>query len=189
MKIQGEREMKALLLIDIQKDYFPGGRMELYGSEVAGARAGALLQACREKRLPVFHVQHLAAGAGATFFLPGTEGVEFHEAVLPLPGESVTQKHYPSAFRDTDLYEKLKKQGVSELVITGMMTHMCVDTTVRTACDLGFVCTLAHDGCATKTLSFGGRDVVAPQVQAAYLAALDGTFARVAGVADICAEL
>lgn len=179
--------MKALLLIDIQKDYFPGGRMELYGSETAGARAGALLTAWREKGLPVFHVQHLAAGAGATFFLPGTEGAEFYEEVLPLPGESVIQKHYPSAFRETDLCAKLKERGVNQLVITGMMTHMCVDTTVRAAFDLGFDCTLAHDGCATRTLSFGGRDVVAPQVQAAYLAALDGTLAKVASVADICA--
>ena len=181
--------MKALLLIDIQKDYFPGGRMELFGSENAGARAGELLTAWRAKSLPVFHVQHLAAGAGATFFLPGTEGVEFYETVRPLPGEPVIQKHYPSAFRDTDLLGKLKVQGISQLVITGMMTHMCVDTTVRAAFDLGFDCTLAHDGCATKSLSYGGRDVVAPQVQVAYLAAIDGTFAKVTGVADICAEL
>ncbi len=181
--------MKALLLIDIQNDYFPDGRMELDGSEKAGDMAGKLLAAFRKTAGPVFHIQHVSTRPDASFFLPGTDGVRIHDAVTPFAGESVITKHYPNAFRETDLLRKLQAAGVTELVIAGMMTHMCVDTTVRAACDLGFACTLAHDACATRALSFSGRTVPSPDVQAAYMAALHGLFARVMDTEAVCAEL
>jgi nicotinamidase-related amidase len=74
-------------------------------------------------------------------------------------------------------------------VIVGMMTHMCVDTSVRVAAELGYTCWLAQDGCATRDLTFGGRRVAADAVQLAYLAALHGSFATVAPAADLCATL
>ena len=101
----------ALILIDIQNDYFPGGAMELAGMTQAAAQARELLAACRQARRPIFHVQHLALGPGATFFRPDTPGVEIHESVRPLPGEALIQKHYPNAFRDTGLLEALKAPG------------------------------------------------------------------------------
>ena len=171
--------MKALLLIDIQNDYFPGGRMELEGSEEAGRAAGTLLAAFRERGLPVFHVRHISTRPDAGFFLPDTEGSLIHRSVEPLEGEPVVIKHFPNSFRETTLLGLLRERGISELVVAGMMTHMCVDTTVRAACDLGFTCTLAHDACATLALSFEGRTVAAQDVQCAYLAALDGVFAEV----------
>jgi nicotinamidase-related amidase len=70
-----------------------------------------------------------------------------------------------------------------------MMTHMCVDTTVRAAADLGFECLLAQDGCATKALQFSGREVDAAQVQVAYLSALNGAFAKVQPAQAIAASL
>ena len=91
----------ALILIDIQNDYFPGGAMEAGGMTQAAAQARKLLDACREARRPIFHVQHLALGPGAAFFRPDTAGVEIHESVRPLPGEALVRKHYPNAFRDT----------------------------------------------------------------------------------------
>jgi len=175
----------ALLIIDIQNDYFPGGAMELEGSAAAGARAGRLLEAFRSRTLPVAHIQHVSMRPGATFFLPDTTGVLIHESVAPAGGEPVFQKHYPNAFRRTPLLEHLQGLGVSRLVIAGMMTHMCVDTTVRAAADLGFSCVLAHDACAARSLSFGGAAVPAGQVHAAFLAALDGTFATVSTVEEI----
>jgi nicotinamidase-related amidase len=169
----------GLLIIDIQNDYFPGGRMTLEGTGPAADHAAALLAAFRRLQLPVIHVQHVATQPGATFFLPGTEGADIHASVLPREGEAVIQKHYPSAFRQTRLLEYLGQQGIGKLVVAGMMTHMCIDTSTRAACDLGFAIELAHDACATKALSFGGVEVPAGQVQAAYLAALDGVFATV----------
>jgi len=70
-----------------------------------------------------------------------------------------------------------------------MMTHMCVDTTVRAAADLGLACSLAHDGCATRNLQFGGATVEAAQVQLAYLAGLSGAFAAVKSAEELCAAL
>ena len=169
----------ALVLIDLQKDYFPGGSMELEGAEAAVAQAGVLLQAFRERALPVFHVQHLAKRPGATFFVPGTPGADIHGAVRPAAGETVVTKHFPSSFRETTLLEGLRAAGATRLVFAGMMTHMCVDTTVRAAADLGFECALAADACATRALQFDGRSIEAGQVQLAYLAGLDGAFAKV----------
>ncbi len=123
----------AIVLIDLQNDYFSGGAMELVGANAAVAQARALLDAFRERSLPVFHVQHIAERPGATFFLPGTPGVDIHADVAPSAGELVVTKHFPSSFRETTLLERLRGAGVSKLVIAGMMTHMCVDTTVRAA--------------------------------------------------------
>lgn len=169
----------ALLIIDIQNDYFPGGRMELVGSVAASLRARALLEAFRARGLPVIHVQHVSTRPGATFFLPDTEGVRIHESVRPAPGEAVVTKHFPNAFRETTLAATLRERGVDALVIAGMMSHMCIDTSTRAAADAGFACTLVHDACATRDLAFGATTVPAAQVQAAFMAAMNGAFARV----------
>jgi nicotinamidase-related amidase len=175
----------ALLIIDIQNDYFPDGEMELVGAVEAGTLAGRALAAFREKSLPVIHVQHIATHPGATFFLPGTPGVEINDCVSPRAGELVIHKHFPNAFRDTPLLEHLKKLGITRLVVVGMMTHMCIDTSVRAAADLGFECLLAHDACATKAQSYRSVTVSAQGVQAAFLAAIDGAFAKVLSVDEI----
>lgn len=179
----------ALLIIDIQNDYFPGGAMELEGSAEAGAQAGKLLEAFRGKGLPVIHVQHISTRPGASFFVPGTNGIEIHPSVSPRKGETIIQKNFPNSFRDTPLLQHLRDKDITRLVIAGMMTQMCIDTTVRAAADLGFECLLAHDACATRALSFGGVSVSAESVQAAFLAALNGLFARVKSVEELCAGL
>ena len=179
----------SLVLIDLQNDYFPRGAMELVGAEEAVKQAQALLEAFRARDLPVFHVQHIAKRAGATFFLPGTTGADIQAAVTPSAKEAVITKQFPNSFRQTTLLESLRGIGASRLVVAGMMTHMCVDTTVRAAADLGFDCWLAQDGCATRALQFAGQQVEAPQVQMAYLAALDGTFAKVQSAQAIAISL
>lgn len=179
----------ALLLIDIQNDYFPGGAMELVGSSEAGEQARTLLEAFRSRSLPVIHVQHISTRPGASFFVPGTAGVEIHACVAPREGETLIRKNYPNSFRDTSLLQHLRDSQITRLVVAGMMTHMCIDSTVRAAGDLGFECVLAHDACATRALSFGGTTVPAATVHAAFLAALNGLFARVQAVDEVCAGL
>jgi nicotinamidase-related amidase len=176
----------ALLIIDIQNDYFPGGAMALHEPEAAAANAARLIAAFRQRGRPVVHMQHVSTRPGATFFLPNTPGVEIHAAVRPLPGETVMQKHFPNCFRETKLLEHLRGAGIDALTIAGMMTHMCVDTTTRAAADLGFACSLAHDACATRALAFNGVEVPAANVQAAYMAGLNGLFAKVVAAADLC---
>lgn len=179
----------ALLIIDIQNDYFPGGAMALVDPDAAAANAAKLLAAFRAKKLPVFHAQHVSVRPGATFFLPNTKGVEIHDSVKPAAGETVFQKNFPNCFRDTKLLEQLKAAGVTRLTIAGMMTHMCVDTTTRAAADLGFACSVAHDACATKELAFNGTKVAADQVQLSYMAGLNGLFAKVQSAADLAKEV
>jgi nicotinamidase-related amidase len=175
----------VLVVIDIQNDYFPGGAMELEGAQAAGQAAAGLLARFRAASLPVVHVRHENLRPGATFFLPGQGGAEIHPSNAPLPGEPVVLKHFPSSFRDTALLELLCAMSATRLTVCGMMTHMCVDTTVRAAFDLGFAVRLAADACATRELSFAGRSVAAADVQTAYLAALGAVFAQVAPAAEL----
>ena len=169
----------ALLIIDIQNDYFPGGAMELEGADAAGAKAGKVILQFRDKSIPVIHVRHLSVRPGSTFFLPGTRGAEIHRSVSPRDVETVIEKNFPNSFRGTRLEQTLKDSGVKNLVIAGMMTHMCVDATVRHAADLGYKITLLGDACATRAQSYAGEQVPARQVHAAFLAALNGFYAKV----------
>jgi nicotinamidase-related amidase len=169
----------ALVIIDIQNDYFPGGAMELEGAAAAGAKARDVLEKFRKERLPVFHVRHLSIRPGSTFFLPGTPGAEIHEAVRPRDGELVVEKNFPNSFRGTALQNHLDQHQIKNLVVAGMMTHMCVDASVRAAADLGYKVTLLADACATRKQSFGGETIPARQVHGAFLAALNGFYAKV----------
>jgi nicotinamidase-related amidase len=169
----------ALILIDIQNDYFPGGAMELEGMTQAAACAQGLLAAFRRARRPIFHVQHLALGPGATFFRPDTAGVEIHESLRPLPGEALVRKHYPNAFRDTGLLEVLQGAGVDEVIIAGAMSHMCIDASTRAGFDYGLRCTVIHDACASRDVVFEGRTIPAAQVHGAFMAALGMRYANV----------
>lgn len=179
----------ALVIIDIQNEYFPGGKRELEHPLEASECARQLLDYFREAHLPLVHVQHISPGPHASAFVAGTKTVEIHPNLRPLDGEMVIQKHFPNAFRGTPLLEYLRKQGIERLVIVGMMTHMCVDATTRAAFDLGFDCLIAQDACATKALSFGGTTVPADHVHRAFLAALHGTYGEVLAVDEILARL
>ena len=169
----------ALLLIDIQNDYFPSGKMELVGSLQAAAAAARLLATFRKQSLLVYHVQHISTRPTSTFFLPGTPGVEIFPGVAPLPNEPVVTKHFPNSFRETDLEDTLRRDKVERLLVCGMMTSMCVDATVRAAFDLGFSCTVAQDACATRDLSFEGVTIPARQVHGAFLSALETVYANI----------
>jgi nicotinamidase-related amidase len=176
---------KALLLVDIQNDYFPGGASELTGSVEAGAKAARLLDSCRRNGIPVIHMRHVSTRAGATFFLPGTDGANINSCVSPAAGEPVFEKHYANSLRETPLLEYLRTNGIKTLIIAGMMSHMCIESTTRAADSIGFKCIVAHDACATKDLAFNGVTVPASHVHNAFMAGLDGVFARVLPVDEI----
>lgn len=175
----------ALLLVDIQNDYFPNGRMPLERSFEASLKAQEILQVFRAKQLPVIHVQHISTRPDAVHFLPCTKGVEFHTHVQPIKNETIIKKHYPNSFKDTALLNHLIKNKINHLVICGMMTHMCIDATVRAAYDLGFMCTVVQDACATRNLEFEGMMIPAQSVHHAFLAALQPTYGTVASAKDL----
>lgn len=179
---------RALILIDIQNDYFKGGAVELEGSDQAVRNASDLLRHFREKKLPVIHVQHHSVRKNATFFIPGTRGVEISDMVFPVEGETVIIKNFPNSFRNTGLLEILKTIQITETVFCGMMTHMCVHSTVNAAFDLGFNCIVAWDACATRSLEFNGVRVSASDVQAASLAAMTFVAAKGLSVSEIISQ-
>ncbi len=168
-----------LLVIDVQSDYFPGGKMELVEMEMACEKTRQLLSHFRNNNWPVIFIQHIAIKANASFFLPETTGAEIHQSIKPLENETIIVKNFPNSFRNTGLHEHLQTLGVSDLVICGAMSHMCIDTTTRAATDLGYSCTLISDACATRDLVFQEQIVKAAEVQLAYMAALNGAFAYV----------
>ena len=169
----------ALLLVDLQNDYFHDGRMELEGMDAAASRARALLEFFRQTEQPIVHVRHTSLGERATFFVPGTEGAGIHASLQPAATETVIEKHYPNSFRDTELLECLQTAEVNRLVIGGAMSHMCIDATTRAAADLGYSCVVIHDACATRKLMFEEKAVAAAEVHAAFMAALQGVYAQV----------
>jgi len=169
----------ALLLLEIQNDYFPNGRTPLEKSLEASTKAQHLLSVYREKKLPVIHVQHISTHPNATSLLPCTKGAEFHANVLPNKNETIIKKHYANSFKDTQLLNYLIKNQINHLLICGMMTHLTVDSTVRAAHDLGFSCTVIHDACATKQLDFQQMSIPMQSVHAAFIAALYPSYASI----------
>lgn len=173
----------ALVIIDVQNDYFPQGKCELFQSEQALKVTKRLLKHFRERKLPVFYVQHISP-EDAAFFLPNTKGVQLHKEIEPLGSEYIIVKHTPNGFHETTLQEKLTSLSIKNLVMCGMMTHMCVDTTVRAAKDLGYLVTLISDACATKDLEWNGRKLPASFINDVYMASLNGRFATVMSSTD-----
>jgi len=153
--------------------------MELVSMEEAAKKAGELLKAFRTAGKPVFFIKHMSTRSDATFFVPGTQGTDIHSSVSPLPDETVIEKHFPNSFLQTELLSVLKESEVTDLIICGAMSHMCIDTTVRAAKELGFKCTLIADACATRNLKFGEEILPAQTVHALFMAALDGMFATI----------
>ena len=169
----------ALILIDIQNDYFKGGKSELFNPEQAAKNASEVLNVFRMKGLPILHVQHINTRLGATFFIPETSGVEIHQSVSPLPSEKIIIKHAPNSFFETNLQKELSKEKINHLVICGMMSHMCVDTTVRAAKDYQYEVTVLQDACTTKDLSWDNHIIDAQTVHNTFMASLNGMFAKV----------
>ncbi|MES2545333.1 MAG: cysteine hydrolase family protein [Bacteroidota bacterium] len=174
----------ALLLIDIQNDYFENGKMTLVGADKASENAKLLLEKFRLENNSIIHVQHIATHDGASFFIPNTSGAEIHTNVTPKQGEKHIVKHAPNAFKNTDLQDYLNDNQITNLVICGSMTHMCIDASVRAAADFGFNNIVIGDACATKDLSYNGETVKAKDAQIAFLAALNGTFAEIKTTID-----
>jgi len=162
----------ALLVIDIQEDYFPNGKFPLVNPEDAAKKAYELLQCFREHGGKHVHIQHISLEPDATFFIKGDSGSDIHDIVAHFEGEPIIYKHEPNSFLNTDLLELLKSWETERVVICGMMTHMCVDATTRAASDLGFHVVVAEDACATRDLKYGDTVIPSEMVHKAFLAAL-----------------
>jgi len=164
--LMGQRT--ALLIVDVQEFYFPGGRMQLENPELAGMNAGLLLDHFRNEEMLVYHVRHN--------FEPGGD---IHPYVKPKEGEPVISKDQVNAFAGTGLLEMMQGDSVEQLVVCGMQTHMCMEAAVRAASDYGFTCLVASDACATRALQYEEHIIPAKSVHYSTLSTLQGSYARV----------
>lgn len=178
---------RAIIVIDIQNEYFPAGKLPLVGIAAAAANARKVIDHGRAHAIPVIHVRHQSPDPQSPIFTIGTPGVEINAAVQPATDEPVVVKSYPNAFRDTELKSLLDELEVEEVVIVGAMSHMCIDATMRAASDLGYKATVVHDACATRDLEFEGTTAPAAQVHATIMAAIAFAVGAVVSTAVITA--
>jgi nicotinamidase-related amidase len=158
----------ALIIVDVQEFYFPGGFLPLDAPEAASQNCKKLLDKFRGTEGLIVHVGHNVKNQGA-----------FHEDVKPLDGEKVVIKDEVSAFNGTDLTVYLKEKGIERVVICGMQTHMCVEGAVRAAYDLGFKCVVVGDACATKDLKYGDATINATDVHNSTLSSVHKIYGTV----------
>lgn len=174
----------TLIIIDMQRgmaDPAAGSR----NNPDAEANIAALLSAWRRAQLPVVHVRHISRTVGSLFW-PGQVGAEFQPQLAPAPSEHVVEKNVPDAFLNTGLERWLRVRGLERLVVAGVSTNNSVESTVRTAGNLGFQVVVVSDA----TFAFDKQDYAgvlrsAAEVHAMSLANLDGEFATVTRTAEV----
>ncbi|MGJ8615425.1 MAG: cysteine hydrolase family protein [Sulfitobacter sp.] len=170
---------RALILVDIQNDYFADGLWPVDEMDRVAQTATTILSSARQAGDLVIHIRHEATSDAAPFFRPGTPGADIHPSVAPTTDEAIILKHRPNSFYQTDLHAHLQSAGVRELTVIGAMTQMCIDATARAARDLGYDVTLVADACGAKAMTFGDISLTAEQVQTAFLAPLAMSYATV----------
>ncbi|MBV6826005.1 cysteine hydrolase family protein [Pseudomonas sp. PD9R] len=179
----------ALIVVDIQNDYFSGGKWELEGVDAAADNAARLIGAARERGDTVIHIRHETLAPNAPFFVPGTEGAQLHEKARNLADELVIVKHFMNPYRETQLREVLEHQGIKRVVVVGNMSHMCIDAVTRASDDFGYATTVIHDACATHDLAFNQVKVPAAMVHATFMAALQFGYAKVLSADEYLAQV
>jgi nicotinamidase-related amidase len=174
----------ALLVIDLQNEYLSTGKLPLVNIEQASANAVQVIARARENGTQVIHVQHIFANGELPVFEPNSNGIEFQKAVEPQTNEIIIVKNNVNSFLNTNLKQVLDTNDVTELVVIGAMSHMCVDAAVRAASDFGYKVKVVHDACATLDLDFNGVKVPAAHVHATLMAAFEFAYAQVISTED-----
>ena len=173
-KLIFDKEETALIIIDIQYFYFPGGSVPLFEPEKASKKASQVLNEFRNKDMLVIHVKHNAKS-----------GADIYPDVVPVEGEKVISKNEANSFNGTDLLSFLKENKIKNLIFVGMQTHMCVEAATRAGYDLGFKCLVVEDACATRDLKYGDKIVPAEEVHFSTLSSLSGYYARITTTDEI----
>jgi nicotinamidase-related amidase len=167
-------EKTALLIIDMQDFYFPGGQMPLKKPERASAKASKVLDEFRSNKMHIIHIKHNTEK---------NNGI--HTDVMPKEGEKIFTKNKANSFLDTGLEGYLKENQITHLVITGMMTHMCVEATTRAASDKGYKCFVISDACATRDLQYNNKIIKAEDVHLSTLSTLEYGYAQILSAKEL----
>ncbi|HEY3298837.1 MAG TPA: cysteine hydrolase family protein [Armatimonadota bacterium] len=153
----------ALILIDIQMDYFTPDKLYIPDGDRVAANASRLREWAGSRGIAVVHIQQVSSPA-SPIFASGTPGIDLHPSLTPRDGEAVFSKTLPSSFDRTGLHEFLQSRGITTLVLAGLMTHMCVETTARGALPLGYAVIVASDACASRDLpAYDAQGVISHQ--------------------------
>lgn len=179
---------RALLVVDIQNEYFPNGKLPLVGIEQAAENAATAIEAARQNKDLIVHFRHEFPDPAAPLFTPGTDGVNIHESVAPKANETVILKNYPNSFLNTDLKALLDKHSIEDVVIVGAMSHMCIEATTRAASDFGYNTTVLENACATMDLEFNGTKVPAAQVHATIMAGIEFAYGTVSTINEFVSK-
>lgn len=171
----------GLVVVDLQNEYLPHGKLPLTGIDAAVANAARVISHARDTGIPVFHIRHESDEA-SPIFTKGSTGADIQAAVAPKGDEPVIVKKHINAFKETDLKQQLDAADVQEIVVIGAMSHMCIDAVVRAAADMGYPVTVLDDACATLDLTFRGVTVPAAHTHAALMAAFEFGYATVKSV-------
>jgi len=168
----------ALIAIDFQNEYFDG-RMPIPDGLPALRQARRLIDAADRHAIPVFHVQHLAP-ADSPIFAQDSAAFDIHPELRPDARHAVLTKATPSAFAGTSLDAELQARGIRTLILTGLMTHMCVSATAFDAAPRGYQNLIAGDACATRDLDLEDGGVLGHR---------ELHRAALRGVSDVVAEV
>lgn len=169
----------ALIIIDLQNDYFPEGKWPLHKIETAAGNAAKILERVRKTDDLIIHVHHEFLNDEPPFFAPNTPGSAIHESMKPLANEPSVLKHQVNAFNETQLKDILDEHNISDVTIIGAMGHMCIDAASRAASDFGYKVTVVEDACASTELELNGKVVAAEDVHTAYMSALGFAYADI----------
>ena len=169
---------RALLVIDVQNEYFTG-RMPV--SYPAGSFDNILkaVDAAKQAQIPVILIRHGSPQPDATVFVKGSAGWEIHAALSAKAHLRIIDKHLPGSFTGTDLEDCLRSLGVDTVVISGYMTQMCCDTTARQAVHLGFSAEFLSDATGTLDIANYAGSVSAADLHKAILITQAMRFSKV----------
>ncbi|GAA5804900.1 hypothetical protein HPULCUR_010409 [Helicostylum pulchrum] len=182
---------EALIVVDVQNDYFPDGKLPTWNPVETAEACAKLIQKFRQEGKEVVFVQHVMKDLQAKdypFLVKGTHGVEIHDSVKPLPTEKIITKGENSSFVGTDLKEYLTSKGVKKLVVVGMMIHNCVNATVYSGVEEGFPCIVVEEAVNTMDQPYNGELVKAQDIKKAFLTGIQFGFSTVYKLQDVLTD-
>jgi nicotinamidase-related amidase len=179
-----ESPRRALLVVDVQKEYLDGGLPIAYPPvHQSLARIGQAMDAARAASCPVIVVQNTAS-ADAPVFAAGSRGWALHEDVARRPRDHFVEKRLPSALAGTDLETWLRSRRIDTLSVAGFMTHNCIDSTVKHALHAGFGAEVLHDACGSVAYANSAGSASAEEIHRAFCVVMQSRFAAVMSTAE-----
>ncbi|KAI8890291.1 Isochorismatase hydrolase [Backusella circina FSU 941] len=180
---------EALIIVDVQNDYFPNGKFPTWQPEETAEQIKILINKFRNENKEVIYVIHHSTDEQRKtldFFEPGSWGAEIHDSVKPLPSEKVFIKEYSDSFVGTDLTEYLKSKSIDTTIVVGMMIHNCVNATAYSSTDLGFKTIVVDEAVNTMDLKYNENEVIPAEVlKKSFLAGIQFAYAKLRTMAQI----